>query len=72
VVALGKKTHFRSRGTQYLHSWEANTNKEVGRPVDEHSNGHGSGAWTLGEEFGSDHPRNRARTHSKEHDEAQH
>lgn len=56
----------------YLHSWEANANKEVGHPVNEHGDGHGSGAGTLGEQFGSDHPWNGAWTHGEEHDEAQH
>lgn len=54
-----------------LHSREANTDEEVGQPIDEHGNGHGSWPRSLGEQLSRDHPGYGSRPNREEHNEAQ-
>jgi len=49
-----------------LHCWEANGNKKVGTPVDEHRNRHGCWSRTLREKLRSDHPGNGSGPNGKE------
>nr|CAD7456794.1 unnamed protein product [Timema tahoe] len=53
----------------YLHCRKSNTNDEICYPINKHSNRHGGGPRSLGEQFSSNHPGDRAGTHREEHDE---
>lgn len=55
----------------YLHTGESVPYDEVGHPIDEHGDGHGAGARSLGEQLRRDEPWNGTGTHREEHHEAE-
>lgn len=61
-----------SRQSAHLKAGESDADDKVGHPIDEHRDGHSTGTRPLGEELGSDHPRNGARSHGEEDDKGQH
>lgn len=53
----------------YLHTWKTDANHKISYPIDEDRDRHGRRSRTLREQFGRDHPRDRARPHGKKYHE---